>query len=191
MVEPGGNALRSAEVGEGERLLISAPGRSGCSRPCSRWRRLRCPPRRRHGVSREFAATLGVAAAWLDDDLLDLRWDAVIDAPNLPASPARAAALVDAGRRIVYLGLSETSRLLDTRTLAMKDVTAVAVLSASPGLTGVIDLFATGLVDPRPLVAATTVTLEDVGAVLHGERLGSAGSGPEIHVDPPTRRQQQ
>ena len=51
----------------------------------------------------------------------------------------------------------------------LKDVTAVGILSASPGLDATIAAYAAGAVDPRPLVAAT-VGLDEVGAVLAGQR---------------------
>ena len=44
-------------------------------------------------------------------------------------------------------------------------MTAVGILSASPGLAGAIEQYAIGAVDPRPLVAAT-VGLDEAGAVL-------------------------
>ncbi len=59
----------------------------------------------------------------------------------------------------------------------------MGILSASPGLAGTIDLYASGSVDPRPLVAAT-VGLDGVGAILAGERPPGAGLGPKIHIDP-------
>jgi hypothetical protein len=65
----------------------------------------------------------------------------------------------------------------------LKDVTAVGVLSASPGFAGAIEAFATGSVDPRPLVAAT-IGLEDLAGVLGGSRPNGAGGGPKIHIDP-------
>jgi threonine dehydrogenase-like Zn-dependent dehydrogenase len=82
---------------------------------------------------------------------------------------------------VVYIGLAESPSLIDTRTLVLKDVTAVGVLSASPGLAGTVDAFARGEVDPRPVVAAT-VRLEELPAVLAGERPSGAGPGPKIHV---------
>lgn len=60
---------------------------------------------------------------------------------------------------------------------------AVGVLSGSPGLDATIAAYASGAVDPRPLVSVT-VGLEQVGAVLAGERPEAAGPGPKIHVDP-------
>jgi hypothetical protein len=72
---------------------------------------------------------------------------------------------------------------VDTRALVLKDVTAVGVLSASPGLEETIAAYGAGAVDPRPLVAAT-VGLGQVGAVLAGERVEGAGPGPKVHVDP-------
>ena len=65
----------------------------------------------------------------------------------------------------------------------LKDVTAVGILSASPGLADTIAAYAGGEVDPRPLVAAT-VGLAQVGDVLAGRRPEGAGPGPKIHVDP-------
>jgi hypothetical protein len=72
--------------------------------------------------------------------------------------------------------------MIDTRDLALADVTAVGILSASPGLPGTIEAYATGAVDPTPLVAAT-VSLEDVPGVLAGERPAGAGPGPKFHVE--------
>jgi threonine dehydrogenase-like Zn-dependent dehydrogenase len=191
MVEPGGNALRAvraARVEPGERLLILGPGTIGLL--AARFAQAQGCEVHVVGVttsSLEFARGLGVEGAWTADDLPGLRWDGVIDASNHASSPVRAAELVDAGRRIVYIGLSETPSRLDTRTLVMRDVTAVGVLSASLGLPGAIDLYASGEVDPRPLVAAT-VTLDDIGGVLSGSRPAGAGPGPKIHVDPRARR---
>lgn len=192
MVEPGGNALRAvraAEVGRGERLLVIGPGTIGLL--AARFAMAQGCEVHVLGVtpsSLAFATGLGVSGSWRSEDLPDLRWDAVIDASNHPSSPALAAQLVDAGRRLVYIGLSETPSLIDTRVLAMKDLTVVGVLSASPGLAGAIDLYASGVVDPHPLVAAT-VCLDDVDGVLRGHRPQHAGPGPKIHVDPRARRQ--
>ena len=84
---------------------------------------------------------------------------------------------------MVYIGLAGSPSLVDTRTIALKDVTAVGVLSASPGLAGAIEAYAAGAVDPRPIVAAT-VGLGGVADVLAGHRPAGAGDGPKIHVDP-------
>jgi threonine dehydrogenase-like Zn-dependent dehydrogenase len=112
-----------------------------------------------------------------------LPWDAVIDASNGPALPALALDLVEPGKRIVYVGLSGTPSLIDTRLLALKDVTAVGILAASQGLAGTIEHYARGDVDPRPLVAAT-VGLDRAGDVLAGWRPDDAGPGPKLHIDP-------
>jgi hypothetical protein len=65
----------------------------------------------------------------------------------------------------------------------LKDVTAVGILSASPGLDATIAAYAAREIDPRPLVAAT-VGLAQVGGVLAGERPDGAGPGPKFHIDP-------
>ena len=54
----------------------------------------------------------------------------------------------------------------------------MGILSGSGGLAGTIELYASGAVDPRPLVAAT-VSLEQVAGVLAGGRPAGAGDGPE------------
>jgi NADPH:quinone reductase-like Zn-dependent oxidoreductase len=72
---------------------------------------------------------------------------------------------------------------VDTRTMVLKDITAVGILGASAGLAGTIEQYAAGAVGPRPLVAAT-VGPADVGQVLAGWRPAGAGPGPKIHVDP-------
>jgi hypothetical protein len=82
----------------------------------------------------------------------------------------------------VCIGLAGSPSLADTRTLALKDVTAVGVLSGSGGLEGTIEAYAAGAVDPRPLVASV-VGLADLAAVLAGTRPDGAGPGPKIHVD--------
>ena len=101
--------------------------------------------------------------------------DAVIDASNAAQLPALALELVEPGGRIVYIGLAGTPSLIDTRTLALKDVTAVGILS------GVAwsrrhhrARTRAGAVDPRPLVAAT-VGARRVGDVLAGERPAATG----------------
>jgi threonine dehydrogenase-like Zn-dependent dehydrogenase len=187
LVEPGGNALRAvraAEVAPGERLLVLGPGTIGL---------LVAELARAEGAevhllglpspALDFAGTRGFAGTWTDSDLPDLGWDAVVDASTASSLPARAVELVEPGRRVVFIGLAGRPSLLDSRALVLKDVVATGVLSASPGLAGTIERYASGAVDPRPLVAAT-VGLDQVGDVLGGWRPDDAGPGPKIHVDP-------
>jgi threonine dehydrogenase-like Zn-dependent dehydrogenase len=129
-----------------------------------------------------FAGGLGFDGVWTEERLPDLPWDAVLDASNAPALPARALELVEPGKRVVYVGLAGSPSRIDTRALALKDVTAVGVLSASGGLEGTIDAYASGEVDPRPLIGAT-IGLEELTAVLSGERPDGAGPGPKTHID--------
>ena len=191
MVEPGGNALRAvraADLSSGERLLVIGPGTIGLLAAMFALAQ-GCEVHVLGATTASLEAALahGAQGAWTSDTLPALRWDAVIDASNGAGSPALAAELVDAGRRIVLIGLSDTASSLDTRVLVMKDVQAVGILSASPGLAGTIELYASGAVDPRDLVAAT-LTLDDVGPVLRGDRPADAGPGPKIHIDPARRR---
>jgi threonine dehydrogenase-like Zn-dependent dehydrogenase len=187
LVEPGGNGLRAvrgAALPPGGRLLIIGPGTIGLlTAQLAAAQGAEVHLLGRTPASLAFAASVGFPQAWTRETLPDLPWDAVIDASNGSAMPALAVDLVEPGRRVVYVGLSGEPSLIDSRTLALKDVTAVGVLSASGGFAGTVELFATGEVDPRPLIAAT-VALDDVGAVLAGERSPTWGDGPKIHVDP-------
>lgn len=190
LVEPGGNALRAvqaAQTGQGDRVLVLGPGTIGLlvalfARAAGAevhllGRREACP-----GVVRE----LGFADLWTRETLPELAFDAVIDASNAEELPALALELVEPAGRVVYVGLSGRPSTVDTRTMVLKDVTVVGVLSASPGLAATIGAYASGVVDPRPLVCAT-VGLDEVGAVLGGWRPDGAGEGPKIHVDPRAR----
>jgi threonine dehydrogenase-like Zn-dependent dehydrogenase len=187
LVEPGGNALRSvrgAGLQPGQRLLVLGPGTIGLlAAQIAAAQGAEVHLLGQSSTSLGFAASIGFGNGWTSQTLPELAWDAVIDASNATALPALAADLVEPGRRVVYVGLANEPSLLDTRNLALKDVTAVGVLSASGGFAGTVELFASGAVDPRPLVAAT-VGLADVAAVLAGERRPGWGEAPKIHVDP-------
>ena len=188
LVEPGGNALRSvrgANLAAGDRLLVLGPGTIGLLVALiARAQGVEVHLVGRSARSLEYARGLGFHGVWDEETLPhDLPWDAVIDCSNAPTLPARALESVEPAGRVVYVGLAGSPSLIDTRSLALKDVTAVGVLSASPGLAGTIELYASGAVDPRRLVAAT-VGLDEVGAVLAGHRPDGAGLGPKLHVDP-------
>ncbi len=187
LVEPGGNALRAAQaaaVGPGDRAVILGPGAIGSLVALF----LRAAGAEVHllGPSEDslrFVRSLGFSQAWTRSTLPGLPFDAVVDASNAAELPALALSLVEPAGRIVYIGLAGSPSTIDTRTVVLKDVTAVGILSASPALDSTIAAFASGAVDPRPLVAAT-VSLDQVGSVLAGERPPDAGLGPKIHVDP-------
>ena len=187
LVEPGGNSLRAAQAADlapGDRALVLGPGTIGLLVAMF----VRAVGAEVHLLGRSegslaFVRSLGFEHAWTEDSLPRLPFDAVIDASNAGHLPALALDTVEPAGRVVYIGLAGSPSLIDTRTLALKDVTAVGILSASPGLDDTITAYASGTVDPRPLVAAT-VGLEQVGAVLAGQRPDGAGPGPKIHVDP-------
>jgi threonine dehydrogenase-like Zn-dependent dehydrogenase len=182
---PGGNAVRAVQAADlepGDRVLVTGAGTIGLL--CAMFARaggadvhlLGRSPR-----SLDFARSLGFEHVWSDDALPELPWDAVIEASNAPELPAKAVELVEPGKRVVYIGLAGSPSLLDTRMLVLGDITAVGILSASPGLEGTIRAYAHDQVDPRPLVAAT-VALDDLPAVLAGERPAGSGPGPKFHV---------
>jgi threonine dehydrogenase-like Zn-dependent dehydrogenase len=187
LVEPGGNAWRAARaaaVGPGDRVLVLGPGTIGLLTAMF----LRTTGAEVHlagvtAASLASAGELGFADTWSADRLPDLPFDAVVDASTAAGSSALALDRVEPGGRVVCIGIARTPSTVDTRTLLLKDVTAVGILSGSPGLDAAIAAYASGEVDPRPLVAAT-VGLDLVAAVLAGERVEGSGPGPKVHVDP-------
>ena len=187
LVEPGGNALRTVEaaaLAPGARVLVWGPGAIGLLAALLAL----AAGAEVHvaGITAEslaLARDLGVSGAWHVDDLPSLPFDAVIDCTNAAEVPAAALRLVEPGGRVVFIGLAGEPSLIDTRDLVLSDVTAVDILSASPGLAGAIERYATGTVDPTPIVAAT-VGLDRAGDVLAGWRPPDARPGVKIHVDP-------
>jgi threonine dehydrogenase-like Zn-dependent dehydrogenase len=187
LIEPGGNSLRAfqaAGVAAGERLLIIGPGTIGLlvakfAVAAGVAVHLAGLP----GRSLDFAEHSRLGPVSTLDQLPPVPYDGVIDASNGAAVPARAVELVEPGRRIVFVGLAETPSLLDSRTIALKDVTAVGVLGASAGLAGTIDAYASGAVDPTSLVAAV-VGLDQAHDALGGWRPADATAAPKIQVDP-------
>jgi threonine dehydrogenase-like Zn-dependent dehydrogenase len=191
LVEPGGNALRAAKAAEvttGDRVLVMGPGTIGALVALF----LRPTGAEIHLMGRSdddlaFVRSLGFDRCWTEASLPDLPFDAVVDASNATHLPALALDVVEPGGRVVYIGLAGAPSTIDTRTMALKDVTAVGILSASPGLAEAIAAYADGTVDPRPLVGVT-VGLDEVGDVLSGARRAPVGSGPKVHVDPRASR---
>jgi threonine dehydrogenase-like Zn-dependent dehydrogenase len=187
LVEPGANALRAvqgADLRPGERLLVLGPGTIGllvAQIAAARGVEVHLLGRTPESIG--FARSIGFGNVWARPDLPALPYHAVIDASNAPELPELAADLVEPGRRVVYIGLAGEPSRVDTRTIALKDVTAVGILGGSAGLAGIIDLYAAGTVDPRPLVAAT-VALDELAGVLAGRRRPEWGAAPKIHVDP-------
>ena len=188
LVEPGGGALRAARAaacGPGDRALVLGPGTVGLLVAMF----LRSFGAEVHLLgavpdSLEFARSLGFSESWSAEDLPhSLAFDAVVDCSGAASLPALAVELVEPGGRVVYIGLAVTPSEIDTREQVLGDITAVGVLSASPGLEETIELYVSGAVDPRPIVAGM-VGLEDVGALLGGDRPAGAGPGPKFHVDP-------
>ena len=187
LVEPGGNALRAVEAARlepGEWLLVWGPGTIGLlAAMFAAARGAEVHVVGRDTASLALARDLGADGAWTAGDLPGQRYDAVIDATNDPDAPRLALEAVEPGRRLVYIGLAGRPSHIDTRDLALKDVTAVGILGGSAGLRGAAELYASGQVDPGPLVAAT-VGLDQVAGVLAGDRPPGAGRGPKVQVDP-------
>ncbi len=185
MVEPGGNAWRAAAAAQpapAQRLLVIGSGTIGLlAAAFARAAGAEVHLVGRRPESRALAARMGIDHAWAPDDVPDLPFLAVIDATDDAATPAAAVERVEPGGRVVLIGLSGSPSRIDTRDLALRDVTAVGLLSGSPGLEAAIDHYASGSVDPRPLIGAT-VGLDDVPAVLAGTY--EDATGPKIHVDP-------
>jgi threonine dehydrogenase-like Zn-dependent dehydrogenase len=189
LVEPGGNSLRAvraALIQAGQKVLVLGSGTIGllaAQFALADGAEVHVAGVRERSLA--LARTLHVHQTWQLSDLDSIanRFDAVIDATSLETSPALAVKLTKPAGRVVYIGLSSTPSLVDTRDIALKDITAVGILSASPGLAGAIDSFARGAVIPDAIVSEV-VPLEDVPSRLEGHRGKNAGPGPKVQVDP-------
>jgi len=190
LVEPGGNSLRAAQAAKiepGQKVLVLGSGTIGL---LSAQFALAEGAEVHVGGEREgslqLARSLGVHHT---SQLADLatsdpdQFDAVIDASSDDSMPTLSVRLVKPAGRVVYIGLSSTPSLVDTRDLVFKDVTAVGILSASPGLAGAIEAFASGAVVPDAIVGEV-IALGEVPSRLEGRRGPDAGPGPKVHVDP-------
>ena len=189
LVEPGGNSLRAAEAtqaGPGSRVLVLGSGTIGLLAALFLLARgVDVHLAGERAGSLQLGRDLGVSTTHDLDEIAisDERFDAVIDATSSDTSPAIAARLVDPAGRIVLIGLSGTPSLVDTRDLVLADITTVGILSASPGLPGTIEAFASGAVNPDSIVAEV-IGLAEVASRLDGRRGAAAGPGPKVHVDP-------
>jgi threonine dehydrogenase-like Zn-dependent dehydrogenase len=189
MVEPGANALRAAwgaAIEPGTPVLVLGAGTIGLlAAQFARAQGAEVAVADRSVRALRFAESLGGFAVYDIQQLPTTQYDAVIDASNDPLLPGLAVDLVQPGGRAVFIGISGSPSLLDTRAMVFKDVTAVAILSGSPGIAAALELYGSGAVDPRALVAAT-IGLDEVPALFAGNRPAGAGPGPKVHVDPRT-----
>ena len=187
LVEPGANALRAYEaaaVSAGDRLLVAGIGTIGLFVAMfARADGVEVDLVGRRPSTLAFARSLGFERVTTLDDVPRTAFDAIVDASNAIDLPERVLDLAEPGRRVVYIGLAPRPSLIDSRVIAMKDLTVVGVLGGSSGLAATIEWIGSGRIDPRPLVAAT-VRLDDVATVLGGARDPGWGPGPKIHVDP-------
>jgi len=185
MVEPGGNAWRAARAtcaGAGETVLVFGPGTIGLL--TAAFAAMRGAQVHMIGLDRSrqpLAQRMGAASFWTTDEMPPMKFDAVVDCTGDGSVPAAAVGCVLPGGRLVYIGVSGSASLLDTRQLVVNDITAVGVLSGSPGLAATIEAYASGRVAPEALVGET-VGLAEAVDVLAGKRRPPTGT--KIHVDP-------
>lgn len=187
MAEPGGNAVRCVDatgLSAGARLGIIGTGTIGLLvAMVARARGIDVHLIAQSDQHRAFPTSLGFPFVHTWQSLPTERFAAIVDASTDMQTPARILDLVEPGGRLVFIGLAEVPSPIDTRRLVFADLTAVSILGAGYGLPHAITAFASGDVDPRPLIAAT-VSLDEVGQVLSGWRPTNAGPGPKIQVDP-------
>ncbi|MDP3209408.1 MAG: alcohol dehydrogenase catalytic domain-containing protein [Rhodoglobus sp.] len=189
LVEPGGNSLRAvraAAIEPGHRVLVLGSGTIGllaAQFALAEGAQVHVAGAREGSL--ELARSLGATSAGTFDELRDRenQFDSTIEATSIESMPALSVRLTKPGGRVVYIGLSSTPSLVDTRDIALKDITAVGILSASPGLAGAIHSFASGAVVPDSIVSEV-ISLDEVPSRLEGVRGPEAGPGPKVHVDP-------
>ena len=185
LVEPGGNALRAvmaAQAGPGTRVLIWGPGSIGL---------LALSFARAAGAGvdvvgvdsgrEELAKSFGATHYWTTGNLPSGTYDAVIDCTGHDTIPALALRFVEPAGRMVYIGISRKPSLVDSREIALNDITAVGILGASAGLASAIEHYADGRVNPGPL-AQVVIGLDRAAEALAGQL--DPGAGTKIHIDP-------
>lgn len=187
MVEPTGNALRAVDATNlkaGECLLIFGPGTIGIlSALIAHQRGFEVHLVGVDESSLNFARQFGFAGVHQLHSIPQLEVHAIIDATFAEEIPALALELIEPGRSVVFIGISGNPSLIDSRTITLKDLKVRGILSASPGLSGAIELLSKKIIDPRPLIAGV-VNLEDSSQVLEGNREKVKGVGPKIHIRP-------
>ena len=185
LVEPGGNALRAvraAQVGPGRRLLIWGPGSIGLLATAF----ARTAGADVHVVGldarrEELAKSFGASRYWTMSELPTGTYDAVIDATGDATVPGQALRFAEPAGRVVYIGLSRKASLIDSREVALNDLTVTGILGASAGLAPAIAHYADGRVDPGPL-AQVLVGLDRAAEALAGQL--DPGTGTKVHIDP-------
>ena len=185
LVEPGGNAWRAASAalaGPGQRILVCGPGTIGLlTTAFAVAAGAEVHILAADGGRRSLAASFGATGYWTSDDPPPVSYDAVVDCTGDHRVPALALALAEPAGRVVFIGVSGTPSLIDSRDVVLGDLTAVGILGASAGLSPAIEHYADGRVDPSGLVSVT-VGLDRAAEALAGRI--SAGSGTKIHIDP-------
>jgi 2-desacetyl-2-hydroxyethyl bacteriochlorophyllide A dehydrogenase len=185
LVEPGGNAwraVRAADAGPGTRLLVWGPGSIGLL--ATAFARAAGADVHVAGLDwdrAELAKCFGASHYWTTGNPPDGTYDAVIDCTGDDAVPALALRFVEPAGRLVYIGISRKASLIDSREIALNDLTVTGILGASAGLTPAIEHYADGRVDPRPL-AQVLVGLDRAAEALGGQL--APGPGTKIHIDP-------
>lgn len=186
LVEPGANAYRAvaaAAIRAGFPVLVAGPGTIGLL--CLLHALALDAEVHVLGVDAAalgLATRLGAHGTWTADNLPDLHWDALINATDDATMPRRAFELVEPGRRVVLIGSGHAPATVDTRMLMGKDVTAVGILGGSAGLAPTIAAYASGAVDPTPLIART-IGLDGIANALSGQT-SRPGGRPKTLVDP-------
>lgn len=185
LVEPGGNALRAvraAQAGPGRRLLIWGPGSIGLL--ATAFARTAGADVHVVGLNarrEELAKSFGASRYWTMSEPPPGTYDAVIDATGDDTVPGQALRFAEPSGRVVYIGLSRKASLIDSREVALNDLTVTGILGASAGLAPAIAHYADGRVDPGPL-AQVLVGLDRAAEALAGQL--DPGAGTKIHIDP-------
>jgi len=185
LVEPGGNAWRAATAAgaaPGRRVLVCGPGTIGLlTTAFAAAAGAEVHILALDGSRRSLASSFGATGYWTADDRPPATYHAVVDCTGDHRVPALALALAEPAGRVVFIGVSGTPSLIDSRDLVLGDLTATGILGASAGLVPAIEHYADGRVSPSGLVAVT-VGLDQAAEALAGQI--SAGSGTKIHIDP-------
>ena len=104
-----------------------------------------------------FATELGADRVLHPSAVRPGSYDVVIESSGAPSALALTVHAADGGGRIALVGLpGRTSTDVDQATIALKNLTVHGILHGLDHYRSVVDLYASGRVDPTPVVAAVS-----------------------------------
>jgi threonine dehydrogenase-like Zn-dependent dehydrogenase len=131
----------------------------------------------------EVARKLGAASVASDiGELAGERFEIAVDATGVPAVIQAASGLLDRGGRLLVFGVSPAEAAISVSPFRVynDEITVTGSMAILRSFAPAVQLIASGVVDPRPLLSEP-LPLEEFGEALHRVR---TGQGIKWHIKP-------